>query len=110
MHAYCVFCQIVAGTEPADVIYQDEDIIVIRNVLRWAVPIMLLAMTKSHTTQSELWADHIGRVGKKAAELGNQLCPNGFRLVSNFGSDGMQSQPHGHVHILGGTFLGHYVG
>ena len=39
-----------------------------------------------------------------------QLCPGGFRLLTNFGYDAMQSQEHGHLHILGGTYLGHYVG
>ena len=35
--------------------------------------------------------------------------PNGFRILSNFGYDGLQSQSHGHLHVVGGTFLGHYV-
>ena len=109
MRPYCVFCNIVAGREPANVIYEDEKYIVIQNVLRW-VPIMLLAMTKEHTTQAELWANHIGDVGKIAAKIGQDLCPGGFRLLTNFGYDAMQSQEHGHLHILGGTFLGHYVG
>ena len=109
MRPYCVFCNIVAGREPADVIYQDEKYIVIRNVLRW-VPVMLLAMTKEHTTQAELWANHIGEVGRIAADIGQRECPGGFRLLTNFGYDAMQSQEHGHLHILGGTFLGHYVG
>lgn len=104
----CVFCNIVAETEPANIIYQDDDVIVIQNVLRW-VPVMLLAMTRRHTTQSELW-DDIGKVGRIAAEIGRQACPGGFRLLSNFGYDAMQSQDHGHLHIIGGTFLGHYVG
>lgn len=108
MRQYCVFCNIVAGREPGTVIYEDDDIVVLQNILRW-VPVMLLAMTKRHTTQSELW-DDIGKVGKVAAEIGKQYCPNGFRLVSNFGYDAMQSQEHGHLHIIGGTFLGHYVG
>lgn len=108
MQPYCVFCNIVAGREPAEVIYEDADMIVIRNVLRW-VPLMLLAMTKTHTTQAELWADHVGYVGREAARIGRELCPGGFRLVSNFGYDGKQSQEHGHVHILGGMFLGDYV-
>ncbi|MGH2628711.1 MAG: histidine triad nucleotide-binding protein, partial [Anaerolineales bacterium] len=47
MRPYCVFCNIVAGNEPANVLYQDDEIIVIQNILRWA-PIMLLAMTKEH--------------------------------------------------------------
>ena len=89
-------------------IYEDDEMIVIRNVLRW-VPVMFLAMTKEHRTQDELWED-IGKIGRKAAEIGRQYCPGGFRLLSNFGYDAMQSQEHGHLHILGGTFLGHYVG
>ena len=117
MRSYCVFCNIVAGREPGNVLYDDGEVIVIQNILRW-VPVMLLAMTKEHTTQSELWggvskvdgASLIGKVGKIAAELGKEHCPNGFRLVSNFGYDAMQSQEHGHLHVLGGTFLGHYVG
>ena len=109
MQPYCVFCNIVAGREPANIVYQDDEIIVIQNVLRW-VPVMLLAMTKVHTTQAELWENHIGQVGKIASEIGRQLCPGGFRLLTNFGYDAMQSQDHGHLHILGGTFLGHYVG
>ncbi len=109
MQPYCVFCNIVAGREPANIVYQDDEIIVIQNVLRW-VPVMLLAMTKEHTTQAELWENHIGKVGKIATEIGRQLCPGGFRVLTNFGYDAMQSQDHGHLHILGGTFLGHYVG
>ena len=89
-------------------IYEDDEMIVIRNVLRW-VPIMFLAMTKEHRTQDQLW-DDIGNIGRKAAEIGREHCPGGFRLLSNFGYDAMQSQEHGHLHILGGTFLGHYVG
>lgn len=109
MPSYCVFCNIIAGSEPGNIVYEDDDIVVIQNVLRWA-PVMLLAMTREHTTQSELWASHVGKVGAVAAEIGKRLCPGGFRLVSNFGYDAMQSQEHGHVHIIGGTFLGHYVG
>ena len=37
------------------------------------------------------------------------FCPNGFRIVSNFGYDGLQTQSHAHIHILGGAFLGHYT-
>ncbi len=109
MPPYCVFCNIVAGREPANVVYEDEEVIVIQNVLRW-VPVMLLAMTKRHTTQAELWENHIGDVGRIATEIGKRLCPGGFRVLTNFGYDAMQSQEHGHLHILGGTFLGHYVG
>lgn len=108
MRPYCVFCNIVAGKEPANVIYEDEDVIVIQNILRWA-PVMLLAMTKVHRTQHELWQSDIAKVGAVAAEIGARLCPSGFRLLSNFGYDAMQSQEHGHLHVVGGTHLGPYA-
>lgn len=107
MQRYCVFCEIIARREPGEILYESDDVIVIRNVLRW-VPVMLLAMPKQHMTQSQLWED-IGEVGRVAAELGRKYCPNGFRLTSNFGWQAMQSQEHAHLHVLGGTYLGEYV-
>lgn len=107
MQRYCVFCEIIARREPAEILYESETVIAIRNVLRW-VPIMFLVMPKEHLTQSELWED-LGEVGVVARDLGTANCPRGFRLLSNFGPHGMQSQEHAHVHVLGGTFLGEYV-
>ena len=104
---YCTFCEIVAKTSPADIVYEDEEIVVFRNALRW-VPVMLLVVPRRHMTQKELWQD-VGRVGQVAVEMGEKHCPNGFRILSNFGRDAMQSQYHGHVHILGGTWLGEYA-
>ena len=104
---YCTFCEIVAGREPAEVLYEDDEVMVFRNRLRW-VPVMLLAVPKVHLTQEELWSN-LGRVGEIAIKMGQTHCPRGFRLLSNFGPDAMQSQPHGHIHIVGGTFLGEYA-
>jgi histidine triad (HIT) family protein len=97
---YCVFCNIIAGREPAQVLYEDAEVIVFRNVLRW-LPMMLLTAPKAHLSQEELWSDasHAGHV---AATMGRRYCPGGFRLVSNFGWDALQSQPHAHIHVLGG--------
>jgi len=90
------------------VLYEDDDVIVFRNLLRW-VPVMLLAIPKEHMTQAELWETMLHKVGPVAVRIGARECPSGFRLLSNFGFDAMQSQEHGHVHIIGGTFLGHYA-
>lgn len=90
-------------------LHDDNDVVVIRNILKW-VPVMLLAMPKNHLTQAELWTNTIvSRVAQVAAELGAVYCPNGFRLLANFGVDGMQSQEHGHLHVLGGIHLGPYA-
>ncbi len=104
---YCVFCEIIARRKPAKIRYEDDEVIVIDNVLGWT-PVMLLAMPKKHMSQEELWRD-LGKVGAIAVEMGERYCPNGYRLLSNTGPDAMQSQYHGHIHILGGTFLGHYA-
>ena len=107
MQPYCVFCNIVAGDEPATVLYEDDEVMVFRNKLKW-VPVMLLAVPKRHMTQEEMWQD-LGRIGAVAAEMGRRHCPNGYRLLSNVGPDAMQSQEHGHLHVLGGMFLGEYA-
>ena len=105
----CVFCQIVAGKSPARVRYLDNDIIVIVNRLDW-VPLMLLVMPKEHLSQIGMWdSGLLPRLGKLAVDMGAMYAPNGFRILSNFGRDGLQSQSHGHLHVVGGTFLGHYV-
>ena len=42
-------------------------------------------------------------------DMGNDICPDGFRLLSNFGNDGLQTQDHAHLHLLGGKRLGFYL-
>jgi histidine triad (HIT) family protein len=105
----CVFCNIVSRESPATIRYEDGEVIVIDNLLRW-VPVMLLVLPKRHVGQQELWTDGLlAKVGRVAVEVGDRFCPGGYRILSNFGRDGLQSQEHGHVHVLGGTHLGHYA-
>lgn len=101
MSRYCTFCAIIDRREPAAIRYEDDDVLVFDNILGWT-RVMMLAVPKQHRSQTELWAD-LGLVGRVAAEVGRQYAPQGFRLLSNFGASGMQSQPHGHLHILDGT-------
>ena len=72
---------------------------------------MLLLIPKKHLLQEELWSSGplLSKMGALAVEMGNQHCPDGFRILSNFGGDAMQSQFHGHLHVIGGTHLGLYV-
>ncbi len=107
MTSSCTFCRIIAHEEPAEILFEDEQVVVFRNRLKWA-PVMLVVVPTEHRTQEELW-QRLGRVGEVAVEMGRQHCPNGYRLLSNVGADAMQSQHHGHIHVLGGTFLGEYA-
>ncbi len=106
----CVFCNIVARREPATIHYEDERVIIFDNRLDW-VPVQLLVVPKSHMSQIALWrsGDLIARMSGLAAQMGERHCPSGFRILSNFGHDGMQSQPHAHLHVIGGEFLGRYL-
>ena len=108
--ADCEFCGIVAGRLPARVRYSDDDLVVFDNQLTWA-PVMLLIVPKRHMTQAEMWSsgDLLARIGSLAVRLGEEHCPNGFRVLSNFGMEALQTQLHGHVHVIGGTPLGFYA-
>ena len=91
----------MAGESPARIVHEDDDVLVIHNVLNW-VPVMLLAMPRRHMTQEEMWrAPVMARVAEAAVRAGKEHCPRGFRLLSNFGPEAMQSQPHAHLHVLG---------
>ena len=89
--------------------YLDEEIIVFVNKLTW-VPLMLLVMPKQHMEQSEMWSSGLmNRLGEVAVDMGWWLAPRGFRILSNFGREGLQSQRHGHVPVIGGIPLGEYA-
>ena len=107
MARYCAFCEIAAKREPADILLESENVLVFRNRLLW-VPVMLLAIPKRHMSQAELWSD-MGEVGAAAVEAAQEHCPNGFRLISNSGYDGMQAQDPAHVPTPGGQFLAEFA-
>ena len=111
MPEYCTFCEIVAGRLPSRKIREDDDILVFRNRLDW-FPVQALLVPKDHMTQRDLWNKGrlMARIGEMAVELGEEMCPNGYRIVSNFGHDALQTELHGHVHLIGGADLGLYVG
>ena len=107
---YCTFCEIAAKRLPSRVRYEDDEIVVFENRLDW-VPLMWLVAPRQHLTQTELWNDGclLSKLGALAVRLGQEHSPSGFRILSNFGPDALQTQDHGHLHLLGGAYLGHYV-
>ena len=119
--ADCTFCRIVAGQSPAKWISPPDTVVQSRlragwapgpdgggaacftNRLRWE-RVMLLAVPLGHLTQQEMWREPaIEAVARLAVRIGLDRCPEGFRLLSNFGRAAHQSQPHAHVHIVSGT-------
>lgn len=105
----CIFCKIVKGDIPSAKVYEDEDMIIIKD-LNPQAPVHLLLIPKEHyaniVEMSDAQAQTLAKCLKKLATLTDKLgLQNGFRLVSNKGEDGCQSVGHLHIHILGGTKL-----
>ena len=105
----CIFCKIVKGDIPSTKVYEDDDMIIIKD-LNPQAPVHLLLIPKEHyaniiemtNSQSQTLARCLKKLSTLTDELGLQ---NGFRLVSNKGEDGCQSVGHLHIHILGGGKL-----
>jgi histidine triad (HIT) family protein len=103
----CIFCGIVAGKVPGDVVHQDEDVLAFRDILPKA-PTHLLIVPKAHITsvaeladeQQEL-AGHLIIIAKSLAEK-EGIADKGYRLVINCGAEGGQVVPHLHLHLIGG--------
>ncbi len=110
VHNHCTFCKIISNREPATFHHKEDDFVVFENNLYW-FPIQLLLVPRLHISQSQLWSDAelLAKLGLCANAIGQNKCPNGYRILSNFNEDGLQSQQHAHLHLIGGTNLGLYV-
>lgn len=100
-----IFGKIVRGEIAADIVYEDDVCIAFNDVAPQA-PIHILVIPREPFRDAvECDASTLGHVMKVAAQLGNEKCGNGFRLVTNIGEDGGQSVSHLHIHVLGGRVL-----
>jgi len=103
----CIFCRIVAGELPSDIVYQDEDFLAFRDIMPKA-PIHVLIIPKTHITSvaeltegQEKLAGRLMIIANKLAEK-EGIARKGYRLAINCGSEGGQVVPHLHLHLLGG--------
>lgn len=103
----CIFCRIVAGEVPGDIVYQDQDFLAFRDILPKA-PIHVLIIPKTHIISAAELADGqqelAGRliiIAKNLAEK-EGIAKKGYRLVINCGLEGGQVVPHLHLHLIGG--------
>lgn len=105
----CIFCKIIKGEIPSTKIYEDDDMLIIKDVNPQA-PIHYLLLPKEHyaniVEMSEAQAQTLARCVKKLSGMVDELgLQDGFRLVSNKGKNACQSVEHLHIHILGGKQL-----
>ena len=106
----CIFCRIVAGAIPADIVYRDEHVFAFRDINPVA-PVHILIIPIEHVgALADAPAAHLEAAARclaaapiVARQLG--VAPNGYRLVANQGAHAGQLVPHFHLHLLGGRVL-----
>lgn len=105
----CIFCKIIAGEIPSAKVYEDDKMLVFKDIEPKA-KVHLLAVPKVHFkllseldgAKAEILKHMFGKIPQIAEENG---CKNGYRLIINQGDDAGQTVYHLHVHILGGETL-----
>jgi histidine triad (HIT) family protein len=111
----CIFCRIVAGEVPSDIVYQDADFLAFRDISPQA-PTHVLIIPKTHivslTKLTEGQQELAGRLIILAKNLAEKegIAKRGYRLVINCGSEGGQVVPHLHLHLVGGRRLDDRLG
>jgi len=106
----CIFCKIVAGEIPGEILYQDEEVIAFHDIQPVA-PTHLLIIPRRHIPSlahlTDADAPLIGHMIKIANQLAREkdIAGSGYRLVINCGEQGGQIVPHLHMHLLGGKRL-----
>ena len=110
MQEDCVFCQIVAGVVPAEIIFQDEEMTAFWDQ-RPAAPIHILIVPNRHISSvNEVEQEDVALLGRlmlKAREIAAEqgVRDKGYRLLVNVGEEGGQSVFHLHLHLFAGPHL-----
>jgi histidine triad (HIT) family protein len=103
----CLFCNIVARTTPAQIVFENEHVVAFKDI-RPVAPSHALVIPKRHVAgvhdATGADAELLGRVLLAARDVAEQLglAAGGYRLVINQGPDAGQSVLHVHCHVLGG--------
>lgn len=106
----CLFCKIIAGEIPADIIFESEAAIAFRDINPQA-PTHVLIIPRQHVaTINDIESEHESLVGglfsaAKAIAEDEGLSEDGYRVVMNCNEAAGQTVFHLHLHLLGGRRL-----
>ena len=110
--ADCLFCKIVNRELPADVVYEDDELLAFNDISPQA-PTHILIIPKVHiATVNDLTESELELPGKmilRAKALANEkgIADSGYRLIFNCNPEGGQTVYHIHLHLMGGRQLTH---
>lgn len=106
----CIFCKIIDGEIPSQVVYEDNDVFAFRD-LNAQAPLHVLIIPKKHIpTINALATDDADVVGKlylaaKKIAADEGYADEGYRVVMNCGEAAGQTVFHLHLHLLAGRRL-----
>ena len=106
----CLFCKLVAGDIPADVVFRSDRVLAFRDISPQA-PVHILVIPSEHIGSLDQAGDThatvLGEVLLTARDLARSegMAEGGYRTVINTGDDGGQTVHHLHLHLLGGRSM-----
>ncbi len=103
----CLFCRILEGDIPADIVYESDGAIAFRDINPQAPTHVLIIPRKHIATIDDLGQEDdriVGGLYLAAQAIARQegLTEGGYRVVMNCGEGAGQSVFHIHLHLLGG--------
>ncbi|MEI9906983.1 MAG: histidine triad nucleotide-binding protein [Actinomycetota bacterium] len=101
----CLFCKIIAGEIPAEIIFRNEDVVAFRDITPQAPTHVLIVPTTHVENAAELALaspDATASLFTAAAHIAESEKLDGYRAVFNTGASVGQSVFHAHLHLLGG--------
>ena len=107
----CLFCKIIEGKIPSQKIYEDSDVVAIKDIQPQS-PIHYLFIPRQHFSGlGDIPPESVlvmGRIFKAIQTVAKKegFLEKGFRTVINTNKEGCQSVLHLHVHCLAGQQLG----
>jgi histidine triad (HIT) family protein len=113
----CLFCGIVAGDVPSEIVHRTDTTVAFKDIAP-AAPLHVLIVPVRHIDDASQITEDDGPVladmlmaARAVAEAAGVAGPDrGYRLMFNIGPDAMNSVPHLHLHVLGGQPLqGHFA-
>ena len=108
---HCLFCRIVDGEIPADIVRSDPDVVAFRDINPKA-PTHILIIPRKHIASVTDLADEdhaiVGKLFLAARDLAREegVSTGGYRMVVNAGPQAGQTVFHIHLHLLGGRDMG----
>lgn len=101
----CLFCKIIDGQIPADIIFRSENVVAFRDIAPQAPTHVLLVPTihvENATALAQISPVIIAALCASAGEIALAEGLDGYRTVFNTGASAGQSVFHAHLHLLGG--------